>query len=300
MIKAFPKIFAIGTDYIRDIFDGPVEVTEKVDGSQFAFGKVNGELFTRSKGKVIFREAPEKMFLPALDYVYSIEPALPDNSVFYCEYLKSPKHNSLKYGRIPINHLMLFGVSDTFGSKFISEYEKIIDWAAILNIEPIPIMPFGHVPDVATLQSMLDYESILGGCKIEGVVVKNYAKQFLLGGQPMPLMMGKFVSEAFKEVNQKTWKGEHTGKGRWETFCEGFRTEARWNKAIQHLAEIGELENSPRDIGKLIKEIQRDIAEEEKQNIMEVLYREYGGEVLRKSIAGFPEWYKVQLAERSF
>jgi len=54
----------------------------------------------------------------------------------------------------------------------------------------------------------------LGGCKVEGVVVKNYAKQFLLGGQPMPLMMGKFVSENFKEVNQKTWKGEHTGKGK--------------------------------------------------------------------------------------
>ena len=116
----------------------------------------------------------------------------------------------------------------------------------------------------------------------------------------MPLMMGKFVSENFKEVNQKTWKGEHTGKGKWELFCEAYRTPARWNKAIQHLADIGELENSPRDIGKLIKEIQRDITEEEKQTIMEFLFREFGNEVLRKSIAGFPEYYKEKLAERSF
>jgi hypothetical protein len=54
MIKAFPKIFAIGQDYIKDIFDGEVEVTEKIDGSQFVFGKLAGELYFRSKGKQQF------------------------------------------------------------------------------------------------------------------------------------------------------------------------------------------------------------------------------------------------------
>jgi len=49
LINAFPKIFAIGTDYISNIFDDEVEITEKIDGSQFAFGKVNGELFMRIK-----------------------------------------------------------------------------------------------------------------------------------------------------------------------------------------------------------------------------------------------------------
>ena len=49
-ISAFPKIFAIGTDYIKDLFNGPVEITEKIDGSMFVFGKVDGELFMRSKG----------------------------------------------------------------------------------------------------------------------------------------------------------------------------------------------------------------------------------------------------------
>jgi len=33
---------------------------------------------------------------------------------------------------------------------------------------------------------------------------------------------------------------------------------------------------------------------------MEFLFREFGNEVLRKSIAGFPEYYKEKLAERSF
>ncbi len=297
MIKAFPKVFTLGQDYIRDIFDGPVEVTEKIDGSQFDWGKINGELFMRSKGKIIFAAAPEKMFLQAIDYVQSIEAIIPDNTVFYAEYLKTPKHNTLKYERVPLNHLMLFGVSDAYGSKFnmgTAEYSEM------LQIDHVPLIYYGHIGNMEELAAMLETDSILGGCKVEGVVVKNYAKQFLLGGQPMPLMMGKFVSENFKEVNQKTWKGEHTGKGKWELFCEAYRTPARWNKAIQHLADIGELENSPRDIGKLIKEIQRDITEEEKQTIMEFLFREFGNEVLRKSIAGFPEYYKEKLAERSF
>ena len=54
-ISAYPKIFAIGTDYICDIFKDVVEITEKIDGSQFVFGKVSGELHIRSKGAVIHR-----------------------------------------------------------------------------------------------------------------------------------------------------------------------------------------------------------------------------------------------------
>ena len=54
MIKAFPKIFAIGQDYIKDIFDGEVEVTEKIDGSQFVFGKLAGELYFEVKANSSF------------------------------------------------------------------------------------------------------------------------------------------------------------------------------------------------------------------------------------------------------
>ena len=47
-IHAFPKIFTIGQDYISDLFKDDVEVTEKVDGSQWVFGKVGGDLLRRS------------------------------------------------------------------------------------------------------------------------------------------------------------------------------------------------------------------------------------------------------------
>lgn len=298
MIKAYPKIFAIGTDYIRDIFDGPVEITEKVDGSQFAFMKAGGELHIRSKGKVMVLDAPENMFVPAVDYVRSIEHTIPEGLVFYCEYLKTPHHNTLSYERVPVNHLCLFGVSDPCGSVF--REGELTYFADNLGIEPVRVLYCGNVSGYEDFRHYLDFDSALGGCKIEGVVVKNYGKQFLLGGQPMPLMAGKFVSEKFKEVNHATWKGDHTPKGKWETFKEAFRTEARWEKAVQHLRDDGRLLNEPRDIGALIKEVQRDIVDEEQDAIKDFLFREFGSEITRKAIAGLPEWYKERLAGQCF
>ena len=40
---------------------------EKVDGSQFSFGRFDGELRVRSKGKEMVVDAPEKMFQRAVD-----------------------------------------------------------------------------------------------------------------------------------------------------------------------------------------------------------------------------------------
>ena len=300
MIKAFPKIFAIGQDYIIDIFKEEVEITEKIDGSQFDFGKINGELYFRSKGVQLYPESAEKLFLNAIEYVLNISDKVPDNTIFYCEYLRTEKHNVLKYNRVPKNNLMLFGVSDATGTKFISKYEELKQYADLLDIEVVPIFYYGKIDNPEQLVSFLEKESILGGTKIEGVVVKNYQRQFLLGGQPIPLMMGKYVSESFKEVHRKSWGNEFTAKGKLELFKDSFKTEARWYKAIQHLRDNGELEFSPRDIGKLLKEIQKDIEDEEKENIKEFLWNEYGKEIMRRAVMGFPEFYKNFLLQRSF
>lgn len=108
-MQAFPKIFAMGTRYIADILKEEVEVTEKVDGSQFGFGKIDGEVICRSKGKIQPLDNPDKMFKEAVEYVLSIEDKLAEGNFYYAEYLQKPKHNNLKYGRIPNNHLILLG-----------------------------------------------------------------------------------------------------------------------------------------------------------------------------------------------
>lgn len=298
MIKAFPKIFAIGTDYIRDIFNEEIEITEKIDGSQFIFGKIDGDLYTRSKGQQIFPESVDKMFDLAVEYVLKIQDKIPDNTVFYCEYLKNPKHNTLKYNRVPKNNLILFGVADS--SEMFYSYDKIKEWADILDIEVVPLIFNGKIENAVEIFDLIKKESILGGVDMEGLVVKNYYRQFLLGGQPMPLMAGKYVSEKFKEVHRESWGKEQTARGRFQVFKDSFRTEARWEKSIQHLRDSGELENSPRDIGKLIKAVKDDIATEEKEAIKNFLYSEFSSEIYRFATGGLPEYYKQKLAERSF
>jgi len=296
MIGAFPKIFAIGTDYIRDLFNEAVEVTEKVDGSQFVFGKVNGTLYIRSKGAELFTANPEKMFAEAISYVDSIQDRMPEGIIYYTEYLKKPRHNTLTYSRVPKNHLILFGVKDVT-HKF---YTNIQEHADRLEIESIPVIKVGMISNHQEVFDLIDRESVLGGAKVEGVVVKNYYRQFLLGGQPMPLMVGKYVSEQFKEVHRDRWGKEETGSSRIDVFMKSFRTEARWEKAVQHLAEKGELVNEPKDIGVLFKEIHTDIQEEEKENIKNFLWQEYKDQIKRTACAGFPEWYKKRLVERNF
>lgn len=158
----------------------------------------------------------------------------------------------------------------------------------------------GKINSAEEIKELIKKESVLGGVEMEGIVVKNYSKPFLLGGQPIPLMAGKFVSEKFKETHREKWGDEHSSKGKFKTFCESFKTEARWEKSIQHLKEKGELENSPRDIGKLLKEINLDIEAEEKENIKTWLYNEFRREVLATATKGFPEFYKNKLLENNF
>lgn len=298
-IHSFPKIFAIGTDYISGIFENEVEITEKIDGSQFDFGKIGGELYMRSKGVMIFPDAIPAMFAGAGEYAQSIVDKIPDNTVFYCEHLNKPHHNTLTYGRVPTNGLILFGVSDHTG-KFISAYEELLGYAQLIGIECVPLVYKGKIDTPDGLKDLLDRESVLGGTKIEGIVVKNYAKPFLLGGQAIPLMAGKFVSEEFKEVHADSWKAEHSTRGKWDSFKDGYRIEARWEKAVQHLRDSGVLTNSPQDIGKLLSEVKRDITEEEQDTIKEFLWREFGDELLRHSTGGLPEWYKEKLLNRAF
>lgn len=291
-LKAFPKINQLGSKYVLTIFDEDVEITEKVDGSQFVFGVVDGELHIRSKGAEIIVDNPEKMFAQGVDVVRGLD--LPDNTIFYGEYLKGPKHNVLKYKDIPQSHIALFGASDPLRESMVASYAQLEKWAARFNVGVVPLLYSGKASAEKALE-LLEIESYLGGPKVEGVVIKNY-KECMVADQVYPLMAAKFVSEKFKEIHAKNWKKDNTSSGKWEAFKEGHRTEARWNKAVQHLKENGVLVGEPKDIGGLIKEVQRDIMEEEVETIKQFLFREFGKDLLRRSVAGLPEWYKLQLA----
>ena len=44
MIHSYSKVYQIGHKVIRDIFNDEVLIEEKIDGSQFSFGVIDGVL----------------------------------------------------------------------------------------------------------------------------------------------------------------------------------------------------------------------------------------------------------------
>ena len=292
---AFPKILHIGDKQILDLFETEVEITEKLDGSQFGFGKtLDGELIIRSKGREITIDTVDKLFFPAVTYVMSIADKIPNNMFFYGETLSSPRHSTLAYDRTPKNNIALFGVY-SLSERFFFSYDYIVEWAKTFDVDAVPLLFQGVTSATNVLDMVKDTPSYLGGANIEGVVVKAYKPWMFLGQIPLNVMSGKYVTEEFKEVHQKDWSKLNTGKGKFEVLKENYRSEARWRKAVMHLRERGELTGTPKDIGGLIKEVRVDLETEEKENIKDVLWAIYKEDILKYSIFGLPQWFKSNL-----
>lgn len=292
---SYPVVFALGHKALEHLLDDSVVVQEKIDGSQFSWGIFDGELKCRSKGAQINMLAPEGMFTEAVATVNEVKKYLVDGWTYRAEYLKKPKHNALAYDRVPNKHLILFDVNPT-EEEYVGP-TTLASIARLLGLESVPLLHDGFLTDMQVLRDLLARESILGGQKIEGVVVKNYSRF----GSDKKALMGKFVSEAYKEVHAKEWGEANPKQGDiLQRLIERYRTPARWQKAMIHLRERGELEDSPRDIGKLIPEIGLDVEKECREEIMEELYKWAWPQVRRGVTAGFPEWFKEELLKQQF
>lgn len=295
MIESYSNIYTIGHRYLSELLNGPVVIQEKIDGSQFSFGVISGRLQCRSRGQEIHIDSPEKMFSSAVESVKRIQSLIPEGYIFRCEYLQKPKHNVLVYSRIPKNNLVLFDATCRLGSQEYVTTESLHEWAKIFDIEPVPVLFEGEVnPQDATVQHYLERESVLGGCKIEGIVVKNYNRF----GIDKKILIGKFVSPAFKEVHRHEWQKENPTKNDIvQSIIADYKTSPRWCKAIHHLNECGVLVNKPEDIGKLIREVQSDVLKEETDEIKERLFKHFWPQISRGIVAGLPEFYKQRLID---
>lgn len=294
--RSYPKIYNLGHAAVRDLFMEPVVVQEKVDGSQFSFGVHDGELKCRSKGKEQY-PATDKMFEIAIAHVHSLfaDGRLVEGWTYSGEYLSRPKHNTLTYGRVPTQNIAIFDIR--VGEEDYLDYEDVQKEAKLLGFETVPTFKECVVNSVEDVMELMERESFLGGCKIEGLVFKNY-RRFSRDGKAL---MGKHVSEAFKERNSKDFRDRNPQKQDMIAMLGGaYRTDARWDKAIFRLRDEGKLTGEPKDIGPLIKAIQADVEEECGEEIRERLFKWAWRQLERRVVAGFPEYYKRKLAEAQF
>jgi hypothetical protein len=293
-LTSVPKIYALGTRFNANIFSGPVIIEEKIDGSQFSFcWTAAGGLQCRSKGQQIDLDDPG-MFFAAVATAKRLadEGKLADGYAYQCEYLAKPKHNVLAYARVPAGNLVLFDARDHTGRYYGPEAKR--DCAMLLGLEPVPVLFVGDAPPL--LDSFLERDSILGNVKVEGVVVKSL-------NLPHPErenhpMTAKYVSPKFKEKQSNALpRPDKQNPDAVQRIVNSLRTEARWLKAVQHLREAGQLQNCEKDIGPLVKEIQKDTLEEEADWIKEQLFDGFKTEIHRGVVQGFSQYYKRMLNE---
>lgn len=291
-ISSYSEVYGMGHKALTELFSGPVVVEEKIDGSQISFGRQGSALLMRSKGKQLCLDAPEKMFEEAVASVRTIFDNLPDGVTFRGEYLKSPKHNTLAYSRTPSGHIMVFDI-DRGNQDYASPQEKRAI-AASFGLETVPLIFAGEIKSVEQLKSLLPETSILGGAKPEGIVIKNYTRF----AHDKKILMGKYVRPEFAETNKAEWKKSNpTQADIIQVLIGVYRTEARWEKAVQHLRDAGKLQQAPQDIGLLLKEVEADIEKECRQEIADALWRWGWEKIARGAKAGLPEWYKNKLLE---
>lgn len=294
VFASYPKIYALGHPDIAQIFDGSVVVEEKIDGSQFSFCVINDKLKMRSRGADVIPGNIPELFKGAAATAQRLheEDKLIWGWVYRGEALQSKRHNTLCYDRVPTGNFILFDIM--CGPEDYADREDKGALAQMLGLEVVPGAEWAKAPTLEELKQFLELTSCLGGAKLEGVVVKNYAR-FGRDGKPL---MGKYVSEAFKEMHQKAWKKTNPQKGDMlAVIAERICTEARWHKAVQHLAERGVLTNSPVDIGPLMKEVHMDIDAECLPEITDTLLKWALPHIKRRAAAGLPQWYKDELAK---
>ncbi len=299
-LRSYSKPLALGHRFLDDLFiDEEVVVQVKIDGSQLSWGKRNGKVFARSRNNELVMSLDEGgMFRLGVQTMLELKDLLVDGYTYRGEFLSKPKHNSIKYSRVPTKNIMLFDVDK--GDQDYMNPEELKLEAERLGLEStmswtISVEELKSKGVTTFLDGLLKTECVLGSEYVEGLVIKNYKRI----NADSKIVMGKYVSEKFKETHTKDWKLRNPNNNDiLIKIVEMLKTEARWDKAIQHLAEDGELNFEPQDIPKLMKEVSVDILSDSKEEILEILFKHFWPKISKQLIRGLPEYYKKYLAER--
>lgn len=304
-MKRYPKVLSLGQPLIADIFNDPVEITEKVDGSQCRIQLTDGFFNCGSKNVVpadekmfhLAHEQAERIWNTDIWYEYG------DDVILFTEFLNKEKHNVLIYGRVPLNNLYLFGA--IIDDRHLKT-EELLELANKFDIEPPHVIASEiNIDDQNNLMEYLKTPSALGNTILEGVVIKNYHDSYpaLLAstqaffGYPLA---GKLVRDDFKERLNKEWSGKKQRETPLAKVTKEFLTEARFHKAIQHLHDDGELTYEMKDLKVIIPEFYRDLIDEEHDEIVKLAMMDFWQHLKRKCDGYAVKEWKRYLVEKQF
>lgn len=278
-MNGYGKVYHLGSRDVKDILEEDVYVEEKIDGSQFSFGAdKDGNLWCASRAKPVPLDTTDKLFKQAVATAIRVNKGfgILDGKTIRGEAVMGPRHNKLRYDRGPEGGFIVFDMEDE-GGYFARE--SVEAYSDMFGLEVVALLGSGRM-SASDVEDLVVGPSALGGCAREGVVVKTKR-----GGHGR--MKAKIVGDAFKEKLGVKPKGA----GRIGSVVGQYRTEARWDKAIQHVREAGELAGTPKDIPLVMREIVRDMVDECEEEIMEHLWPKVWKEVIRGVSKGAAEYY---------
>lgn len=292
------KVRSFSDKFTAKAFEaGEIRIREKIDGSQIGFGKdPEGRLWVRSRGKILVDPLVGTVdrssgFGPAIDYIESIKNKINPDEFFYGEYLSRPHHGKIKYDRVPNNHIVIFESSD-FDRKEFYSYDMRAEYMGFETAKEYDLDKSEMNMD-GLKKAMDEAVPMLGGERVEGLVLKNYGQSGHEGQDrgDVDVLSMKIVQEDFREVKVVKAKGI-------DAFIERFSTHQRYEKALQHLKEAGELDGTDADIGRLCKEVIRDTREEE-SHVIEPWLDAYANKAFNRGLVkDVPAWLKKIRSEQ--
>jgi hypothetical protein len=312
-LPKYTKVYHLGDPHISDLLHGPVDITEKVDGSQFRFGRKDGVMHYGSKGVDYDDAHPiENSFRAGTEYIATVADVCPEGLVFFAEYMTKPKQNTIAYTRMVKNHVMLFGALNNGQHNWIdkdagyalapgewADPEQLGYWSEALDIDPPNVLFEGEGTELTEqrLRELLSTQSYLGGSTIEGIVIKRYNCESPDPFHPLMLMAGKYVRKSFQEENTTNWRNS---KDVISQIGLRFRTDARFEKAVIHARDEGTLQNNMKDMVPLLQQLDKDIDEEIKPLVLEMLWNRWERDIRQVIKSGLAEFYKTRLLNRQF
>jgi hypothetical protein len=274
-IPAYPKIYNHYTPEGKQVLasGGKFMVQEKIDGSQFSFGLVDGEVVCRSKGVVLDRNGGQ--FSKAVEHVHSIKQNLVPGRIYRGEYLRSKKHNVITYACEPHGNIVLFDVQlpVTDYDTGVTTYKWVRDdysiegiaWALDVDFAPYIIVDAKDAWktewDASTYFKELaqNWMPRLGG-KVEGFVIKPVEPVTDKYGRTL---FCKYVTDEFREVHSDG-KAKSPHK-EYPTIAElahnigaDMCTEARFAKTVQAMRDLGVEFPNNKNIGRAVNHFVED------------------------------------------
>lgn len=283
-------------------------IEEKIDGSQMSLyiddGKIN---FYNKKHKIDNGSNYFAKAISILTYKYDDKKILNSEYIYHGEVVCNLKHNVILYKRTPKNYYIVYDIYDTTKKCYLSPELKQNECIRI-GLEYVPILYYNNDPQCSPVnkcRELIDQiekekiESCLGGIP-EGIVLKHHS--FYMNDVIMTIKL-KLVATKFKERRdnikdpKQNKKVYHSPEEFLQKIGSEFCTKARFQKAIQHLAERNEIDLSQfnhSDVSKVITELNDDFDKEYMDEVLALLWTEFGPIIKKYAREGIGIWLKEE------